>query len=219
VEGTPSVGPSHSSHVSHQVRGSLGALPQPSDSKRYPEPEDEYAIVLDRYNTILDELFAGTDVFVVTMGWSNTPTEPEGYPDATTDTASRRHPLVDRVGAGRPRPGVPHTHTRLYADRRRWNRGCLAELLRAVADETLVEGFVADTELWRIHHPYGGGADVILATPAERDHLRDQHQDWLFQPPSWPLRAGTAILSRPTLSDRSMLSDTPRAVSAADRRS
>ncbi|MER5937579.1 hypothetical protein ABT121_09705 [Streptomyces sp. NPDC001928] len=36
-------------------------------SKRYPESEDEYAIVLDRYNTILDELFAGTDVFVVTM--------------------------------------------------------------------------------------------------------------------------------------------------------
>lgn len=32
------------------------------DSKRYAESEDEYAIVLDRYNTILDELFAGTDV-------------------------------------------------------------------------------------------------------------------------------------------------------------
>ncbi|MEW2080765.1 hypothetical protein [Streptomyces sp. NPDC005283] len=49
-------------------------------SKRYPESEDEYAIVLDRYNTILDELFAGTDVFVVTMDWSNTPTGPAGYP-------------------------------------------------------------------------------------------------------------------------------------------
>ncbi|MFI2346673.1 hypothetical protein ACH492_06360 [Streptomyces sp. NPDC019443] len=43
-------------------------------SKRYPESEVEYAIVLDRYNTVLDELFAGTDVFVVTMDWSNTPT-------------------------------------------------------------------------------------------------------------------------------------------------
>ena len=50
------------------------------DSKRYPESEDEYAIVLDRYNTILDELFADTDVFVVTMDWSNTPTGPAGYP-------------------------------------------------------------------------------------------------------------------------------------------
>lgn len=36
-------------------------------SKRYPESEDEYAIVLDRYNTILEELFAQTDGCVVTM--------------------------------------------------------------------------------------------------------------------------------------------------------
>ncbi|WP_307661464.1 hypothetical protein [Streptomyces sp. V1I1] len=49
-------------------------------SKRYPEPEDEYAIVLNRYNTVLDELFAGTDVFVVTMDWSHTPTGPAGHP-------------------------------------------------------------------------------------------------------------------------------------------
>ncbi|MGW1495223.1 DUF3885 domain-containing protein [Streptomyces sp. NPDC002402] len=64
------------------------------ESKRYPESEDEYAIVLDRYNTILDELFAGTDVFVVTMDWSNTPTGPAGQPDQrhTSETAPRRHP-------------------------------------------------------------------------------------------------------------------------------
>ncbi|MFH9554159.1 hypothetical protein [Streptomyces sp. NPDC017435] len=36
-------------------------------------------MVLDRYNTILDELFAGTDVLVVTMDRSNTPTGPPGY--------------------------------------------------------------------------------------------------------------------------------------------
>ncbi|MEU6506961.1 hypothetical protein [Streptomyces sp. NPDC046942] len=72
---------------------------------------------------------------------------------------------------------------RLYADRRPWRYGCLDDLLRAVADETLVEVFITDTELRRIHHPYDGGADVILATPAERDRLRERHTDWL---PSGP---------------------------------
>ncbi|MDT7845623.1 hypothetical protein RQC66_33405 [Streptomyces justiciae] len=35
--------------------------------------------------------------------------------------------------------------------------------------------FVTDTELRRIHHPYDGGADVVLPTPAERDRLRARH--------------------------------------------
>ncbi|MET7895226.1 hypothetical protein ABZT30_29180 [Streptomyces mirabilis] len=148
------------------------------DSKRYPKSADEYAIVLDRYNTILDELFAGTDVFVVTMDWSNTPSGPAGY----STPRQTLHPDGIRWWTESvqddPDP-VFHTHTRLYANRRLWNRGCLDGLLRAVADGVLVEVFIADTELRRVHHPYDGGADVILATPAERDRVRDQHADWL----------------------------------------
>ncbi|MFF9818939.1 hypothetical protein [Streptomyces sp. NPDC014006] len=33
---------------------------------RYAEDESEYTVVLERYNTILDELFAGADVYVIT---------------------------------------------------------------------------------------------------------------------------------------------------------
>ncbi|MCX5331733.1 MULTISPECIES: hypothetical protein [unclassified Streptomyces] len=39
------------------------------------------------------------------------------------------------------------------------------------------------TELRCIHHPYDGGADVILATEAERDRLRDRRRDWLSSHP------------------------------------
>ncbi|WP_431676246.1 DUF3885 domain-containing protein [Kitasatospora sp. KL5] len=55
--------------VAHRLRGPyrdvwvrFHSLPE---SKRYAEDEHEYAIVLDRYNTVLDELFAGTDVAMV----------------------------------------------------------------------------------------------------------------------------------------------------------
>jgi hypothetical protein len=77
-----------------------------------------------------------------------------------------------------------HTHTRLYADGRRWRHGCADDLLRAVADETLVEVFITDTGLRRIHPPYDGGADVILTTPAERDQLRYRHAAWLSSHPA-----------------------------------
>ncbi|MEV7883116.1 DUF3885 domain-containing protein [Streptomyces sp. NPDC002817] len=76
-----------------------------------------------------------------------------------------------------------HTFVRLYAARHPWAPGRLDELLRAVADDTLGGVFVCDTELRRIHHPYDGGADVILTTAAERDRLRDLHRDRLSSDP------------------------------------
>jgi hypothetical protein len=170
--------------VAHTFRGAYAerwvrfhSLPR---SKRYPESEDEYAIVLERYNTILDELFAGLDVLVVTMDWSDTPTGPAGYPSPRQEL----HPAGVRwwIDSGSddsdPDPEF-RLHTRLYADLRPWRRGCVDGLLRAVADEALGEVFLTDTELRRIHHPYDGGADVILATPGERDALRGRHADWL----------------------------------------
>ncbi|WP_406303278.1 hypothetical protein OHA61_13630 [Streptomyces sp. NBC_00885] len=148
------------------------------ESKRYPDSRDEYAIVLDRYNTILDELFAGTDVFVVTMDWSNTPTGPAGYPTPRQTLHPDGIRWWTESEQDDPDPEF-HTHTRLYATRRPWERGCVDELLRAVADEVVVEVFFTDTELRRIHHPYDGGADVILTTTTERDRLRGRHTAWL----------------------------------------
>ncbi|MET9520040.1 hypothetical protein [Streptomyces sp. NPDC002994] len=175
--------------IAHEFRGRYAdrwvrfhSLP---GSKRYPETEAEYAIVLDRYNSVLDELFAGVDVFVVTADWSTTPTGPAAYPSYPPyPTREALHPEGVRwwteanQEAPDPDPDF-HTHTHLYADRRPWERGCADALLRAVADEELGDVFFTDTELRRIHHPYDGGADVILSTPAERDRLRGQHTDWL----------------------------------------
>ncbi|MGW5345470.1 DUF3885 domain-containing protein [Streptomyces sp. HUAS TT3] len=152
------------------------------ESKRYAQDETEYAVLLDRYNTVLDELFAGGEAYVVTTDWAD-PSEP-------TDYAARRaalHPqgtlwtTLDETDD--PDPAF-HTRWYFYADRRPWQRGCLDPLLRAVADDTLPGIFVTDPGFTRIHHPYDGGADVILPTPEERDRLRDQHSAWLSAHPS-----------------------------------
>ncbi|MFG2791732.1 hypothetical protein [Streptomyces sp. NPDC048419] len=152
-------------------------------SKRYPETPSEYATVLHRYNAILGELFAGTDVFVVTADWSITSTGPASYSNLRQTLHPRGIRWWIESDQDDPDPEF-HTHTRLYVDRRPWERGCVDELLRAVADDALAEVFLTDTELRRIHHPYDGGADVILATPAERDRVRDQHTDWLSSHPA-----------------------------------
>lgn len=140
------------------------------ESKRYADTEDEYAILLDRYNTVLDGLFAGQDVHVITADWSHETSEPPAHPG---------HWLTLRT---EPDPEFL-TYTHLYARRVRWRRGSLDDLLRDVADDLTAGVMITDPELRRIHHPYDGGQDVILATTAERDLLRERHADWLSAHP------------------------------------
>ncbi|MFD3726500.1 hypothetical protein [Streptomyces sp. NPDC058671] len=151
-------------------------------SKRYAEDEPEYAVLLDRYNTVLDALFAGGEAYVVTTDWAD-PSEPTDYsahraalhPEGTLWTT-----LDDTDD---PDPDF-QTRWYLYTDRRRWQRGCLDPMLRAVADDTLSGNFVTDPGLTQIHHPYDGGADVILSSPVERDRMREQYSAWLSTHPS-----------------------------------
>jgi hypothetical protein len=61
------------------VWGRFHSLPE---SKRYAEDESEYTVVLERYNTVLAELFAGTNVYVITPLWT---TEAELLRDIADD--------------------------------------------------------------------------------------------------------------------------------------
>lgn len=151
-------------------------------SKRYPETEDEYAIALDRYNTVLDELFGGSEVYVITVSWSWEPHGAERPPERGELHAAGSRWLT-LAHEDDPDPEF-HTYTHLYADRRIWRRGSADGILRAVADDVLSGVLITDTGLRRIHHPYDGGADVITATPEERDRLRDRHPEWLSSQPS-----------------------------------
>ncbi|UZJ29831.1 DUF3885 domain-containing protein [Streptomyces endophytica] len=151
-------------------------------SKRHPETEDEYAVVLDRNNTVLDELFAGTDVYVVTTAWSSEPNGPE-RPTRRRKVHAAGSSWMTIANEADPDPEF-HTYTHLYADRRPWQRGSLDSILREVAHDALSGVIITDTGLQHIHHPYDGGADIILTTPEERDELRNRHTDWLSQHPT-----------------------------------
>lgn len=144
------------------------------ESKRYAQDESEYAVVLERYNTVLDELFAGGHVYVITPVWA---TESE-VPRSPADAGYWQTLLVEDD----PDPEF-RTYCHLFAARRLWRYGCLDELLRDVADDKVAGVLITDTRMGRVYHPYDGGADVFLATPEERDETRDRHADWLSSHP------------------------------------
>lgn len=144
------------------------------ESKRYPEGESEYTVVLERYNTVLDELFAGADVYVITPLWT---TEAE-MPSSQPVTGYGQSLLVKDD----PDPEFRTCH--LFAARLPWRRGCIDESLRDIADDKGAGILITDTRMQRIHHPYDGGADAFLATSEERDRMRDRYGDWLSSHPA-----------------------------------
>lgn len=152
-------------------------------SKRYPGTHAEYDIVLHRYNTVLDELFHGQEVRVVTADWSDT-----SGPVAQSAQHALWNPGAHRWTSVRTDEDETDpdfiTYTHLHAARAPWRSGLLDDLLRAVADDNAAGVMITSLAFDRIHHPYDGGADVLLPTTAERDALELRHTDWLSTHPS-----------------------------------
>ncbi|WP_406280390.1 hypothetical protein OH799_14115 [Nocardia sp. NBC_00881] len=151
-------------------------------SKRYPETADEYGIVLGRYNTVLDELFTGQEVYVITCDWSDHP-----EPGARPDGQARWHPAAHYWTSVCENPTETDaeliSYAHLFVSRITWRQGAVDELLCAVADDATAGVMIAGPGLERIHHPYDGGADVLLPTTNERDTLMHRHMRWLSDHP------------------------------------
>ena len=48
-----------------------------------------------------------------------------------------------------------------------------------MADDATANVMTTSLLFDRVHHPYDGGADVLLPTTGERDALERRHTDWL----------------------------------------
>jgi hypothetical protein len=152
------------------------------ESKRYAESAAEYDIVLHRYNAVLNELFRDQEVRIVTTNWSNKLKPPELSAHHAHVHPRARHWTSVRTDEDETDPNFI-TYTHLYASRTLWRTGVLDNLLRAVADDVAAGVMITSLSFDRIHHPYDGGADVLLSTTIERDAIRHRHTDWLSQHP------------------------------------
>jgi hypothetical protein len=151
-------------------------------SKRYPDTETEYEIILARHNTVLTELVTGSALLVVTAGYSDRP-EPEEPCRSPETVAVHPDGTYWTTVCMNDDPGF-ESWMHLYVSQTAWSVGCLDPLLRHVADDVIANVLVADLRLRWLYHPYDGGMDVLLPSTAERDALRDRHRDWLSAHPT-----------------------------------
>ncbi|SDZ33859.1 hypothetical protein SAMN05421504_1133 [Amycolatopsis xylanica] len=167
-------------HAYHDRWVRFHSLPE---SQRYPDRDAEYDIVLHRYNVVLDGLFRGQEVRIVTADWSNGLEPPDLSERHAHWHPGARYWTSVRTEGDETEPAFD-IYAHLYVSRMPWRAGSIDDLLRAVADDETNRVMITSLSFDKIHHPYDGGADVLLPTTRERDATRHQHIDWL---PGQPL--------------------------------
>jgi hypothetical protein len=148
-------------------------------SKRYPENEAEYAIVLERHNRILGELAQKDETAaLLTTGYSETPEPIRSYdqwmkldPLAVPWCTVAMHETDDNF----PEPNFWHVFVSKWV----WKPGVFDPLVRLVADDVIANVMIVAADCRWLLHPYDGGMDVILESSAVRDRLKGRYPEWL----------------------------------------
>lgn len=148
-------------------------------SKRYPEDEAEYAVVLARHNAILRELARpGSPVVLLTTGYSEIP-EPSRSDAAVVafdpSAVPWRTIAMHRVDEAFAEPSFWH----LFGSVWEWHPGAFDPLIRIVADDAVANILLVSPDCQWVLHLYDGGMDVIAESSESRRLLRERHAAWL----------------------------------------
>ena len=154
------------------------SLPQ---SRRYPENEADWAMLLDRQNTILEAVIGRPAPVALVTGyyaWA----ESVGVENLLAETALHRFDYtalppvaLESVDPEQYQPGDRYhpLFARVY-----WQRGAFDDVLREVAEDA-VRCFWVSPEQQCLIAPYDGGLDVIVRDTPSRDALKARFRAWL----------------------------------------
>lgn len=163
--------------IGHLLRGAyrerwvrVHSLPE---SKRYPDTEAEYRIVLDRHRAVLGELGSSGELVVIHPHWGS----------ADLASSHEQSPRFPRASFWRSVNQDPDDQTTqdvdLFVALASPDSDALAGLLRDVADDSTAWVIIAPRDFRWLYAPYDGGGDVIASTTQERDLLGAKFASWL----------------------------------------
>ena len=163
------------------------ALPE---SRRYAKSDDDYVIILNRHNDVLDELAYGQYIILFTVCYSRCekPKRHNKYLKKFNLTFNKIDknakywltiPMHEADG-----DSDNNIFWHIYVSEWKWERGILDQVLRLIADDVLSDVFIASPHESWLYHPYDGGSDVILPSESKRDELKNKYYQWLPQNPS-----------------------------------
>jgi hypothetical protein len=150
------------------------------ESKRYPENEAEYDIILERHNSVIDYLNSSqpNTLLLISSEWDGL-----AIPNRFRSHLLKLDPnaICWKSLAMSTLHGDEDnsTYQHLYVSEWTWRKGVFDPVLRLVANDVVANVMIVNISGKWLYHPYDGGADIILASSEARDILRDKYKLWL----------------------------------------
>jgi hypothetical protein len=147
------------------------------ESKRYAESADEYKIILDRQNQLINELIGEESEVAISFGLYTNDITINNYKELT-DFKEFQKVLTIHLHKERPQEYEDEMYFEIYVKIENWKKGNRDKILKAIADDEIRAMFVGTSKKCIIA-PYDGGVDVIVDSRETRDRLKDKYKDWL----------------------------------------
>ena len=152
------------------------------DAKRYAESARELVSLLHRHNTVATDLLGSDAPAMIVAAPSHMPVlvrPPRGLRRYSRLGLEPLMLIVEGDPADRDSLSIPLSSVRIH-----WHAGALDDVLADVANDLLKPFAVVSLSTGRVYAPYDGGADLILASEAERDAYCTKYEAWLSPHPS-----------------------------------
>jgi len=148
-------------------------------SKRYADTLDEYKIMLDRQNQLIEDLIGEESEVTICFGLYTNDISNNNYKELT-DFGEFKKVLTIDLQNERPEEYEDEMFFDIFVKIENWKKGNRNEILKAIADDEIRAMFVSQSKNCIIA-PYDGGVDLILKTNSERDRLKYKYKDWLSE--------------------------------------
>lgn len=147
------------------------------ESKRYAESDDEYKIILDRQNQLIDDLLGEETEVAISFGLYTNEITNENIKELTDFGEFQKVMTID-LQKERPVEYEDEMYFDIFVKIEHWKRESRNEILKAIADDEIRAMFVSPSKKCVIA-PYDGGVDVIIDSTEKRDRLKAKYRDWL----------------------------------------
>lgn len=147
------------------------------ESKRYAESADEYKIILDRQNQLINDLIGEESEIAISFGLYTNDITNDNYKELT-DFGEFLKVLTIDLHKERPEEYEDEMYFDIYVKTENWKNGNRDEILKAIADDEIRAMFVNPSKKCVIA-PYDGGVDVIVDSTENRDRLKAKYKNWL----------------------------------------
>jgi hypothetical protein len=149
------------------------------ESKRYADTDEEYQIIFDRQNEIINDLIGAGTEFIISFGLYKDDLSNDNYIGLKDFNDFEKVYTID-LHKLRPDDHEDETIFEIYIKSALWESESSNEILKAIADDEIRAMFICPSKHCIIA-PYDGGVDIIVESIDKKDELKLKYINWLSE--------------------------------------